>query len=105
MVKHYLPLGTARIYYNSLHFSSTNRMALASGRAKKENLNKFQNKPMNNLFIEGLLDLTFYFLPLTSGDFAFQTFLGRVVFCTKINPPNLKQQGMNYFSITSMQNQ
>ena len=30
-------------------------MALASGRAKKENLNKFENKRMN-LFIEGPLD-------------------------------------------------
>ena len=38
-----------------LYSYSTNRMALASGRAKKENLNKFQNKRMN-LFIEGPLD-------------------------------------------------
>ena len=43
------------MYYNSLYSYSTNRMALASGRAKKENLNKFQNKPVN-LFIEGPLD-------------------------------------------------
>ena len=43
------------MYYNSLYSYSTNRMALASGRAKKENLNKFQNKRIN-LFIEGPLD-------------------------------------------------
>ena len=67
-------------------------MVLESGRAMKENLNKFQNKPVN-LFIKGLLDLCY--LPLTSSDLAFQTFPGRVVFCTELNSPNLKQKGKN----------
>ena len=74
-------------------------MVLESGRAMKENLNKFQNKPVN-LFIKGLLDFMLLILPLTSSDLAFQTVPGRVVFCSEINPPNLKQQGVNYFSIT-----
>ena len=43
------------MYYNSLYSYSTYRMVLESGRAMKENLNKFQNKPVN-LFIKGLLD-------------------------------------------------
>ena len=64
----------------------------------KENLNKFQNKTVN-LFIKGVLD--FKLLSLTSSDLAFQTFPGRAVFFfSEINPPNLKQQGVNYFSTT-----
>ena len=81
------------MYYNSSYSYSTNRMALASGRAKKEDLNKFQNKRIN-LFIEGPLDFMLL-QPLTSSDLAFQTFPGRVVFCTKLNSPNLKKKGKN----------
>ena len=38
--------------YKSSYSSSTYKMVLESGRAKKENLNKFQNEPVN-LFIKG----------------------------------------------------
>ena len=83
-------------------------MVLESERAKKENLNKFQIE-LVNLFIRGLLNLillTPTIIIVTFSDFAFQTFLGRVVSCIKVNPPNLNQQGMNYFSITRcMQNE
>ena len=95
------------MYYNSSYCSSTYRMVLESEKAKKENLNKFQIEPVN-LFIRGLLNLILLTptIIVTFSDLAFQTFLGRVVFCIKVNPPNLKQQGVNYFSVTRcMQNE
>ena len=84
-------------------------MVLESERAKKENLNKFQIE-LVNLFIRELLNLILLtptmIIIVTFSDLAFQTFLGRVVFCTKVNPPNLNQQGVNYFSVTRrMQNE
>ena len=84
------------MYYNSSYCSSTYRMVLESERAKKENLNKFQIE-LVNLFIRGLLNLILLTptIIVTFSDLAFQTFLGRVVFCTKVNPPNLNQQGVN----------
>ena len=95
------------MYYNSSYCSSTYRMVLESERAKKENLNKFQIE-LVNLFIRELLNLIRLTptIIVTFSDLAFQTFLGRVVFCTKVNPPNLNQQGVNYFSVTRrMQNE
>ena len=95
------------MYYNSSYYSSTYRMVLESERAKKENLNKFQIE-LVNLFIRRLLNLILLTptIIVTFSDLAFQTFLGRVVFCTKVNPPNLNQQGVNYFSVTRcMQNE
>ena len=82
-------------------------MVLESERAKKENLNKFQIE-LVNLFIRELLNLILLTptIIVTFSDLAFQTFLGRVVFCTKVNPPNLNQQGVSYFSVTRrMQNE